>query len=105
MTETISLKDKIIELRSKILIHSYMYWYKDNPLVSDALFDAWKKQLVEYQAEHKQKFPNEKIEFFETAFINWDGKDSKGLPLFDEWITNRVEMLDKYKNATPYFNI
>jgi NAD-dependent DNA ligase len=54
MTETISLKDKIIELRSKILIHSYMYWYKDNPLVSDALFDAWKKQLVEYQAEHKQ---------------------------------------------------
>ena len=47
----------------------------------------------------------EKIEFFESAFINWDGKNSKALPLFDEWITNRVEMLDKYKNATPYFNI
>ena len=46
MAETISLKDKIIELRSKILIHSYMYWYKDNPLVSDTLFLNREKEVM-----------------------------------------------------------
>jgi len=105
--EVLGLVERIKELRTKILIHSYLYWYKDNPMVSDTLFDNWKINLVHLQKQFSEdeKFKLIKIDFFDSAFTNWDGKNSKALPLFDDWVVSRVDMLDKYKNATPYFNI
>lgn len=99
------LIDVIRELRAKILVHSHLYFLKNEELVTNETFDRWKSQLIDAQ----NKFNHEctlnlelEVNFFDSAFKDWDGKNSKNLPIWDKWVTDRVEVLINHKNSTPY---
>lgn len=62
--------EKIQMLQRWILVHSYLYYNADDPIVSDEMFDNNCKQLVELQRAHKKS--SEKTRFY-YVFEDFDG--------------------------------
>lgn len=63
-----------------ILIHSYLYYEKDNPIWSDRKFDEISKQLVREQSEQTEQWVRNKTQYG-YAFYDFDG--STGFHLWD----------------------
>lgn len=65
-------KMKIEFLQRVILIHSYLYYEKDNPVWSDRQFDEVSKQLAELQNEHDRNAIRYNTQYG-YAFYDFDG--------------------------------
>ncbi|NBP55157.1 hypothetical protein EBU71_01220 [bacterium] len=99
------LIDLIRELRAKILVHSHLYWIKNQSLVEDSIFDKWKLNLID--AQNKFEIESSKdltleVNFFDETFKNWDGKNTRNLPIYDKWVMDRVEVLMSHKDSLSY---
>ena len=77
----------IKRLRSQILIHSYLYYVLDNPIVSDAKFDSWSEQLVGYGEVE--------IFWYDHEFKDWDGSSGYHFK-YDAWIRDKATQLLDY---------
>ena len=80
-------KMKIEFLQRVILIHSYLYYEKDNPVWSDKKYDDVAKQLVELQREHDRKSIKYNTQYG-YALYDFDGTTG-----FDLW--SRLKKKDK----------
>lgn len=72
-------KLKIDFLQRVILIHSYLYYQKDNPVWSDKKYDEISKQLVKEQSEKTKQWVKDKTQYG-YAFYDFDGSTG-----FDLW--------------------
>lgn len=84
-------KLKINFLQRVILIHSYLYYEKDNPIWTDKKYDETAKQLAELQQEHDRNAIKYRTQYG-YAFYDFDG--TTGFLLWD-----RLKKKDKKQIA------
>lgn len=87
MTQTIS--ELIKQRRSQMLVHSYLYYKLDSPVIPDDTWQKWANELVSLQIKYPQK-----IGWYDRVFNDWDGSTGMHLPE-DEWIRGRAKRLLK----------
>ena len=81
-----TIKELIRQRRSQMLVHSYIYyWYNDN-LVSDDTWQKWADELATIQRQHPEEC---KIDFYDTVFSDWTGATGSHLPK-DDWVVNKA---------------
>jgi len=80
MTDWETRAEAIKRLRTNLLVHSQLYYWMDDPVISDALFDRISMDLVTLQAEHGTE-----IGFYDEAFRDWTGATGCHLPQ-DAWV-------------------
>ena len=71
----------IKRLRSNILIHSYLYYQLDSPLITDALYDSMCKELVEIGYKE--------IGWYDEQFKDFDGSTGYHLQ-YDAWVVSKA---------------
>ena len=82
-----TIKERILRLRRNMLIHSYLYYSLDKPLVSDELWQRWANELVDLQNIHGTDF-----DYYDNDFEDWDGSTGYHLPS-DSWICSKGKYL------------
>jgi len=78
-----TLEEHIRMLRSKMLIHSYLYYWEDITIVDDHKWQSWADLLTELQKGCKI------INFYDKEFSDWDGSTGCHLPR-DDWVQNKA---------------
>lgn len=78
-----TLSEKIKQRRTQMLIHSYLYYVLDSPVVSDDKWQQWADELTELQ---KSKMY---IGFFDVQFSDWSGSTGMHLP-FTQWVKDKA---------------
>lgn len=72
---------RIIHLRRILLVHSYLYYVLDDPIVPDDVWQAWADELAGI---------NQDIGFYDEAFKDWDGTTGYHLPFDDKWVVSKA---------------
>ena len=86
MTTLQTFSEKLKQRRSQMLIHSYLYYLLDNPIISDEKWQEWANELADMQ----KKYPNLcKINFYDEDFEGWDGSSGYYLSR-DAWVAEKA---------------
>lgn len=83
-----SLVEKIRQRRVQMLVHSYLYYTLDSPVITDEKWQQWADELTVLQEELKE------IGFYDEEFADWNGSTGMHLPK-DDWIDRRAKWLHK----------
>lgn len=71
------LKNFVKRRRGQMLVHSYLYYEMDNPVISDELWQQWADELTLLQ----NKLPKGcKVCYYDDVFKDWDGSTGMHLP-------------------------
>ena len=81
---------KIRRRRAQMLVHSFLYYGMDSPIVSDHAFDTWARELADLQSEEDGN-----IGFYDEVFKDWSGGTGMHLPK-DGWIVSKATHLLQY---------
>lgn len=84
---THSVRGRIKHLRSLMLVHSYMYYYIDNPIVTDDQWQQWANELRDVQSVFIHN-----INWYDEVFADWDGSTGYHLPV-DDFVMTVVQRL------------
>lgn len=87
-------KQKVDFLQRVVLIHSYLYYFLDNPIWQDAKFDKVCKELVEIQNKIGLKYVREKTQYG-YVFYDFDGNTG-----YDLYYRLTVEDKSRIKNIS-----
>lgn len=80
--------------RRQILIHSILYYELGSPLVTDATFDRWARELAQLQNEHPTI--SRRVPYMWREFADFDGSTGFHLPLHDPDARSRALSLLQY---------
>lgn len=83
----------IRQRRTQMVIHSYLYYVHDTPIVSDDTWQRWADDLVVLQREFTGN-----LKFYDREFADWTGDTGMHLPK-DQWVREKAAQLLKL-NAT-----
>lgn len=73
--------------REFLLVHSFLYYTANEPVVSDTIWQNYANELVVLQ----DSFPELcKIGFYDEAFVDWDASTGMDLPS-DDWVIERAK--------------
>lgn len=86
-----TIQEKIKQRRRQMIVHSYIYYHKDDIIVSDDIWQRWAQELVTLQKECK-----EELGVYDEIFEDWDGSTGIQLPV-DEWVVEVADALMKNK--------
>lgn len=87
------LKERIHQRRRQILVHSYLYYQLDNPIIEDWKFDYFSNDLVDLQ----EKYPELSKEApFHYEFQDFDGSSGFDLKYNQPVIVNVAARLLRY---------
>ena len=90
-----TVKEIIRQRRSQMLVHSYLYYRLDKPIISDDIWQKWANELAELQRENPFDC---NINFFDDHFKDWNGDTGFHLPLYDVKVSRKAEqILNIYK--------
>ena len=79
----------IRQRRHQMLVHSYLYYEMDAPVITDDKWQQWADELTYLQ----NKYPDAcKLGFYDEAFADWSGATGCDLP-FDPWLIKHVKEL------------
>lgn len=84
MTFTQTPCERIKQLRAQMLIHSRLYYWLADPIISDHVWQQRANELAELQKQH-----GDIIGWYDEAFADWTGSTGFDLPS-DEWVTNKA---------------
>lgn len=73
---THDIQGRIKHLRSLLLLHSYLYYHRDTPVVSDNQWQKWANELRDIQ----QAF-GYCIGWYDAEFADWNGSTGYHLPV------------------------
>lgn len=65
----------IVQRRSQMLTHCYLYYELDQPIISDDQWQRWALELADLQRAHP-----EPVGFYDKAFQDWTGETGFHLP-------------------------
>ena len=82
-----TVEERIKQLRRNMLIHSYMYYHLDNPIISDDQWQFQADELAELQKKHGIKW-----DCYDKWFADWDGSTGMHLPA-DGWVRTTVQYM------------
>lgn len=91
---------KVSYLQRMILIHSYLYYELDNPVITDVEFDGISKQLCSMYNELTEKEKTD-TEYY-NAFYDFDG--STGFHLFSRLDEHQKEIIEIIASHAPQKN-
>ena len=78
-----------------MLVHSYIYYEKDDCIVDDFQWQAWADELAQLQNDN----PNDcNIGFYDKEFENWTGASGAFLPLRDPKVIDKAEKILLYND-------
>ena len=86
---TQSLTERVKQLRSAMLIHSYIYYQLNSNLITDHQFDERAAELVGLQAQLFMP-----IGWYDDAFADWTGATGCHLH-YDHWVVDKANYLIK----------
>ena len=84
-----TLKEKIKQRRTQMLVHSYLYYKCDETLVSDDKWQKWADELREIQNANPKEC---NIDFFDEEFKDWNGDTGMHLK-FNSWVVQKANYL------------
>lgn len=79
---------RIVQRRTQMFVHSYLYYVLDQPIVSDHTWQRWADDLALMQRNH----PKLVVGFFDADFADWDGSTGMHLPQYP-WVVDRGAQL------------
>lgn len=85
--------DQIQELikrrRGQMVVHSFLYYKMDNPIISDDLWQMWADELTKLQTTYPKLC---KLDYYDKEFKDWDGSTGMHLPqtIIEEGLANKV---------------
>ena len=83
------MSDELIRRRrGQMLVHSYLYYWMDDSLISDDQWQAWANELA--------TLPYKELGFYDEEFKGWTGDTGCMLPR-DDWIINKATQLMRYR--------
>lgn len=88
--EELPIAQLIQRRRLQLLVHSRLYYELNISLISDKDFDSLAIELVKLQKDYPEI---SKTVCFADAFKDWDGTTGTFLPLNDNWVVRKTEML------------
>jgi len=87
-----TVKEKIRQRRSQMLVHSCLYYEMDESIVSDDKWQQWANELALLQDEN----PNDcNIDFYDKEFEDWTGASGAFLPLNDPKVRSKAAYILK----------
>lgn len=87
------VKGLINRRRWQILVHSYIYYRRNDNIIDDHTYDNWSKELAKLQ----EKYPDIAKEcVYANDFQDFDGSSGFDLPLGNPEISNTAERLLMY---------
>lgn len=78
-----SIASRIIQRRTQMFIHSYLYYALDRPIVDDQTWQRWANELTLLQRNHPKP-----VGFYDVDFADWDGSTGYHLPQY-LWVVDR----------------
>lgn len=75
--------------RLQMLVHSCLYYQLDAPMLDDATFDRWAKELAALLTEN----PGLYSDHFDKHFVGWEGITGYALPHRDPWVFGAAQRL------------
>tara|TARA_R110000824_G_scaffold241698_3_gene430444 strand:+ start:1845 stop:2168 length:324 start_codon:yes stop_codon:yes gene_type:complete len=85
-----TIKEKIRQRRSQMLVHSYLYYEKDEPIIDDFKWQRWADELAVLQ---KENVGHCEIGFYDKEFADWTGDTGCALPLKDPKVVEKAEQI------------
>lgn len=79
---------RIVQRRTQMFVHSYLYYVLDQPIVSDHAWQRWADDLALMQRNH----PKLAVDFYDDDFADWDGSTGMHLPQYP-WVVERGAQL------------
>lgn len=90
-----TLPEKINQRRAQMLVHSCLYYWMDETVVSDHKWQEWAEDLVRLQEENKGYSTG----FYDAVFRDWNGSTGCHLPK-DEWVVDKARKVLRYMEGT-----
>jgi hypothetical protein len=81
-----TIREKIKQRRSQMLIHSCIYYELNENIVSDDKWQEWADELTTLQSKYPEYM---KIGFYDEHFKDWDGSTGAHLPHRDLWVYHK----------------
>lgn len=75
-----------------MLVHSYLYYVLDSPIINDHVWQQWANELAILQTQHQAD-----IGWYDSEFKDWTGDTGMHLPK-NEWIINKALQLLRIHN-------
>lgn len=72
-----ALTELIRRRRAQMIMHSYLYYRMDSPIISDDQWQAWANELAALQSENPDLC---KMNFHDKYFVDWTGDTGIHLP-------------------------
>lgn len=86
---THEMTHRIKHLRLLMLVHSYLYYVLDDPIVSDDVWQSWANELTHLQ--NSPEWIDIKTDMpYDEAFKDWDGTTGHHLPFEDRWVISKA---------------
>lgn len=71
------IKNLIRRRRGQMLVHSYLYYWMDSPIISDDQWQAWADELETLQRDNPDCLT---IGYYDKEFSDWTGATGAHLP-------------------------
>ena len=81
-------RERLQQLRLSLLVHSYLYYHRNETLISDHQWQSLANELVELQRYRHY------INCYDVPFKDWDASTGYHLPA-DQWVQHKAEYLLK----------
>lgn len=91
----LTLQEKINFLQRYIIVHSYIYYERDNNIISDREYDAKSRELVQYKNDYPELWKNS--EYYKQFGDDYTG--ATGFNLYHELNKHQQDIINSIANC------